>query len=115
MAKTPAVFYFGRIGGINMRKNYKERSPDHKSRKERIKEITEQLEAGVRAVFESDAYKAYLNCMSKFHNYSLNNTLLIALQRPDARKCWSSAMFKACVFRLDSGFRSVPPKGSEAT
>ena len=35
-----------------MRKNYKERSPDHKSRKERIKEITEQLEAGVRAVFE---------------------------------------------------------------
>ena len=40
LAKTPAVFYFGRIGGINMRKNYKERSPDHKSRKERIKEIS---------------------------------------------------------------------------
>ena len=59
---------------------------DHKgkSQKERIQEITEQLEAGVIAVFESDAYKAYLNCMSKFHNYSLNNTLLIALQRPDA-------------------------------
>ena len=72
-----------------MRKNYKERSPNHKSRKERIKEITEQLEAGVRAVFESDAYKAYLNCMSKFHNYSLNNTLLIALQRPDASLCAS--------------------------
>ena len=60
------------------------RSPDGKSQKERIKEITEQLEAGVTAVFESDAYKAYLKCMSKFHNYSLNNTLLIALQRPDA-------------------------------
>ena len=44
------------------------RSPDEKSRKERIKEITEQLEAGVTAVFESDAYKAYLKCMSKFHN-----------------------------------------------
>ena len=55
-----------------------------KTQKERIQEITEQLEAGVVAVFESDAYKAYLNCMSKFHNYSLNNTLLIALQRPDA-------------------------------
>ena len=55
-----------------------------KTQKERIKEITEQLEAGVTAVFESDAYKAYLKCMSKFHNYSLNNTLLIALQRPDA-------------------------------
>ena len=59
---------------------------DHKGKtqKERIQEITEQLEAGVVAVFESDSYKAYLNCMSKFHNYSLNNTLLIALQRPDA-------------------------------
>lgn len=55
-----------------------------KTQKERIKEITDQLEAGVTAVFESDAYKAYLKCMSKFHNYSLNNTLLIALQRPDA-------------------------------
>lgn len=60
------------------------RSPDGKTQKERIKEITEQLEAGVTAVFESDAYNAYLKCMSKFHNYSLNNTLLIALQRPDA-------------------------------
>jgi len=55
-----------------------------KTQKERIKEITEQLEAGVTDVFESDAYKAYLKCMSKFHNYSLNNMLLIALQRPDA-------------------------------
>lgn len=71
-----------------MKKNYRTRSPD-KSRKERIREITEQLEAGVKAVFESDAYKAYLNCMSKFHNYSLNNTLLIALQRPDASLCAS--------------------------
>jgi len=71
-----------------MSKKYRTRSPD-KSRKERIKEITEQLEAGVKAVFESDAYKAYLNCMSKFHNYSLNNTLLIALQRPDASLCAS--------------------------
>ena len=42
-----------------------------KSQKERIKEITDQLETGIVAVFESDAYKAYLNCMSKFHNYSL--------------------------------------------
>lgn len=71
-----------------MSKNYRTRSPD-KSRKERIKEITEQLEAGVKAVFESDAYRAYLSCMSKFHNYSLNNTLLIALQRPDASLCAS--------------------------
>ena len=65
------------------------RSQNHKSQSERIKEITEQLEEGVKAVFETDAYKAYLNCMSKFHNYSLNNTLLIALQRPDASLCAS--------------------------
>ena len=71
-----------------MSRNYRTRGPD-KTRKERIKEITEQLEAGVKAVFESDAYKAYLKCMSKFHNYSLNNTLLIALQRPDASLCAS--------------------------
>ena len=72
-----------------MRRNYRTRSPDGKTQKERIQEITEQLEAGVAAVFESDACKAYLKCMSKFHNYSLNNTLLIALQRPDASLCAS--------------------------
>lgn len=60
------------------------RSPDKKSQKERIKEITDQLEAGIQELFESDKYKEYLSCMSKFHNYSLNNTLLIAMQKPDA-------------------------------
>ena len=72
-----------------MGRNYRTRSPDKKTQKERIKEITEKLEAGVAAVLESDAYKAYLKCMSKFHNSSLNNTLLIALQRPDASLCAS--------------------------
>ena len=60
------------------------RSPDKKSQKERIKEITEKLEEGVKAVFESDRYKEYLACMSKFHSYSLNNCLLIAAQYPTA-------------------------------
>lgn len=60
------------------------RSPDKKSQKERIQEITDQLEAGIQELFESDKFKDYLTCMSKFHNYSLNNTLLIAMQRPDA-------------------------------
>ena len=60
------------------------RSPDRKTQKERIKEITDQLEEGVQELFESEKFKEYLNCMSKFHNYSLNNTILIALQRPDA-------------------------------
>ena len=65
------------------------RSPDGKSRKERINEITDQLEAGVTEVFESDAYRTYLKCMSKFHNYSLNNTLLIALQQERSRQTGS--------------------------
>lgn len=60
------------------------RLPDGKSQKERIQEITDQLEAGIQELFESDKFKDYLTCMSKFHNYSLNNTLLIAMQRPDA-------------------------------
>ena len=55
-----------------------------KSRKDRIREITDRLEAGVQAVFDSESYKEYLKCMSRFHRYSVNNSLLIALQRPDA-------------------------------
>ena len=60
------------------------RSPDKTSQKERIREITEKLEEGVKAVFESDRYKEYLACMSKFHSYSLNNCLLIVAQYPAA-------------------------------
>ena len=55
-----------------------------KSQKERIKEITEQLEEGVRSVFTSDNYKNFLDFCSKFYSYSTNNCLLIALQKPDA-------------------------------
>ena len=51
---------------------------------ERMKEITDRLEAGIQALFESERYKNYLTAMSKFHNYSFNNTLLIAMQKPDA-------------------------------
>ena len=47
---------------------------------ERMKEITDRLETGIQALFESDRYKAYLTTMSKFHSYSFNNTLLIAMQ-----------------------------------
>lgn len=47
---------------------------------ERMKEITDQLETGIQQLFDSDHYKAYLTTMAKFHNYSFNNTLLIAMQ-----------------------------------
>ena len=45
---------------------------------ERMKEITDRLETGIQQLFDSDRYKAYLTTMAKFHNYSFNNTLLIA-------------------------------------
>ena len=46
--------------------------------------IMQNLETGVAELFTSERYQEYLKTMSKFHNYSFNNTLLIAMQRPDA-------------------------------
>ena len=51
---------------------------------DKVKEITDKLEAGIQALFESEAFKKYLKTLSKFHDYSLNNTILIAMQKPDA-------------------------------
>ena len=51
---------------------------------EKLKEITDRLEQGITELFDSERYKEYLRVMSKFHNYSFNNTLLIAMQKPDA-------------------------------
>ena len=47
---------------------------------DRMKEITDRLETGIQELFESERYKAYLTSMAKFHSYSFNNTLLIAIQ-----------------------------------
>ena len=47
---------------------------------DKVKEITARLEQGIQAVFDSDRYKEFLTAMSKFHDYSLNNTILIAMQ-----------------------------------
>lgn len=55
-----------------------------KTQYDRVKEITDQLEAGIENLFNSDQYKQWLTTMSRFHDYSLNNTLLIAMQKPDA-------------------------------
>jgi len=53
-------------------------------RQEKIKQITDKLEQGVHQIFESDNYRAYLSTMAKFHSYSLNNTILISMQKPGA-------------------------------
>ncbi|MEE1032851.1 ArdC-like ssDNA-binding domain-containing protein [Mediterraneibacter gnavus] len=51
---------------------------------QKVKEITDQLEQGIQDLFQSEKYMEWLKTMSKFHDYSLNNTLLIAFQKPDA-------------------------------
>ena len=56
---------------------------------EKVKAITDQLEAGIQALFESDKFKQYLKTLSKFHDYSLNNTILIAIHRL-AEAVWAS-------------------------
>ena len=53
-------------------------------RRDKVKEITDKLENGIKELFSSDKYVTWLNTMSKFHEYSLNNTILIAMQKPDA-------------------------------
>ena len=55
-----------------------------KTNKEKLKEITDGIEQGIREVFESDKYRDYLETMSRFHSYSVNNTMLIYMQKPDA-------------------------------
>ncbi len=51
---------------------------------QQVREITDKLEQGIKELFESERYKEYLTTMSKFYSYSFNNTLLIAMQKPDA-------------------------------
>lgn len=55
------------------------KNPDDK-----IRELTDRLEAGIKGVFESSRYKEYLSTMNKFHSYSYNNSMLILLQNPEA-------------------------------
>ncbi len=57
---------------------------DEKMERQKVKEITDKLEAGLKELSRSEKYKSYLSTMSKFHNYSVNNTMLIAMQKPEA-------------------------------
>lgn len=78
-----------------------------------IKEITTQLENGVKGVFDSARYQQYLAFMGKFHRYSINNSLLIWLQKPDATlvagyKAWSEK-FKRQVRKGEKGITILAP------
>ena len=57
---------------------------DARTEKQKVKEITDRLEEGLKELFEGEKYKSYLNTMSKFHNYSANNIRLIEMQCPGA-------------------------------
>ena len=80
---------------------------------ERLKEITGRLEQGITELFESERYREYLRVMSKFHNYSFNNTLLIAIQKPDASlvasfSTWERT-FKRSVAKGEKGIKIIDP------
>ena len=57
---------------------------EKKSNREKLKEITASIEQGIQDLFQSDKYAEYLRTMSRFHSYSVRNTILIHMQRPDA-------------------------------
>lgn len=82
-------------------------------RADQLKEITERLEQGVKDIFTSEIYTKYLLTMSKFHNYSFNNTLLIAMQRPDATlvagyNAWKNK-FNRYVKKGEKGIQIIAP------
>lgn len=61
---------------------------EKQNNRERLKEITDRIEAGIQEMFQSGnvkKYEAYLRTMGRFHRYSVNNVMLILMQRPDSR------------------------------
>lgn len=84
-----------------------------KKQNEKLKEITERLERGILEVFMSEHYQEYLRVMSRFHNYSLNNTVLIAVQKPEATlvagfQAWRTK-FGRKVKKGEKGIRILAP------
>ena len=80
---------------------------------EKLKEITDRLEQGITELFDSERYKEYLKVMSKFHNYSFRNTVLIAMQKPDASllagfSAWKNN-FERNVMRGEKGIKIIAP------
>lgn len=86
---------------------------DERTEKQKVQEITDKLEKGLKELFESEKYKTYLSTMSKFHNYSFNNTLLIAMQKPEATlvagyKAWQKN-FERHVNKGEKAIRILAP------
>ena len=80
---------------------------------EKLKEITDRLEQGIAELFDSERYREYLKVMSKFHNYSFRNTVLIAMQKPDASlvagfSAWKNN-FGRNVIKGQKGIKIIAP------
>ena len=91
----------------------KKREYKNKDTKNNVNEITKKLSEGVKEIFEGDNYKKYLNTISKFHNYSTNNTILIARQNPEATlvagfKSWENN-FNRHVKKGEKGIKIIAP------
>jgi antirestriction protein ArdC len=83
------------------------------NQRDRLKEIIDKLETGIKGIFESEQYKTYLKTLSKFHNYSFNNCILIAMQKPDATyvagfNSWRDN-FKRNVMKGEKGIKILAP------
>lgn len=81
--------------------------------KDRMREIVDSIENGIKELFESDKYRQYLSTMSRFHRYSVNNTMLIYMQRPDATHVagfnkWRN-QFGRNVLKGEKGIRIIAP------
>ena len=85
---------------------------------DRLKEITDRLEQGVTELFESERYKEYLRVMARFHNYSFNNTLLIAMQCPGATRLAGFQTWKKFgrhVKKGEKGIKVIAPAPYKTT
>ncbi len=86
---------------------------DNQTEKQKVQELSDKLERGLTELFNSESYKNYLSTMSKFHNYSFNNTLLIAMQKPEASlvagyKAWQKN-FERHVNKGEKAIRILAP------
>ena len=86
---------------------------EKQTNKERLKDITDSIERGIQDLFQSDKYAEYLRTMSRFHKYSVNNTMLIYMQRPDATLVagfnkWRD-QFERNVMKGEKGIKIIAP------
>ena len=86
---------------------------EKQTNKERLKDITDSIEKGIQELFQSDKYAQYLRTMSRFHKYSVNNTMLIYMQKPDATLVagfnkWRD-QFERNVMKGEKGIKIIAP------